>query len=58
MDRKGKLWYMIGDSEWIEARYTKDLEEQSNTKTAQEQVRKTATKKKIKNLSLRLKLRR
>ena len=55
VDRKGKLWYMIGDSEWIEARYTKDLEEQSNTKTAQEQVRKTATKKKIKKSKAKVK---
>ncbi len=26
VDKKGKLWYKIGDNEWIEARYTIDLD--------------------------------
>ena len=50
VDRKGKLWYMIGDSEWIEARYTEDLEEKSDAKTAREQVKSVATKKKDKKI--------
>lgn len=25
LDKKGRLWYMVGDSEWIEARYTTDI---------------------------------
>lgn len=29
VDRKGRLWYKIGASEWIEARYTIDLKERS-----------------------------
>lgn len=53
VDRKGKLWYMIGDSEWIEARYTEDLEEKSNAKTAREQVKFVATKKKSKKVKLK-----
>ena len=53
VDRKGKLWYMIGDSEWIEARYTEDLEEKSDAKTAREQVKFVATKKKSKKVKLK-----
>ena len=26
VDKNGKLWYMVGDNEWIEARYTVDVE--------------------------------
>lgn len=27
VDKNGNLWYMVGDQEWIEARYTVDVEE-------------------------------
>lgn len=46
VDKKGKLWYKVGDNEWIEARYTKDLDDELPDKTA-EQVT-AATDKKIK----------
>lgn len=44
VDKKGKLWYKVGDNEWIEARYTKDLEEKVPAKTAEKVT--TTTKKK------------
>ena len=36
VDKNGALWYMVGDNEWIEARYTIDLDEE--TETAQTQT--------------------
>ena len=50
VDRKGKLWYMIGDSEWIEARYTEDLETKADARTAREQVKPAVSKKKNKQV--------
>lgn len=55
VDRKGKLWYMIGDSEWIEARYTQDLTQDSNAQTVHEQVKSAVTKKKNKKAKSKIK---
>ncbi|KJY60284.1 C40 family peptidase [Lactobacillus apis] len=49
VDKKGKLWYKIGDNEWIEARYTKDLDgedNESNDKSANNKKDKKAKKQK------------
>ncbi|MBA1392673.1 peptidoglycan endopeptidase [Lactobacillus sp. XV13L] len=45
VDRKGRLWYKIGYSEWIEARYTEDLD---NKKAGQELPSVHAIAKKVK----------
>lgn len=49
VDKKGNLWYKIGDNEWIEARYTKDLDgedNESNDKSANNKKDKKAKKQK------------
>lgn len=46
VDKKGKLWYKIGDNEWIEARYTEDLDdEESANQAATEQIAAKPKKK-------------
>lgn len=45
VDRKGRLWYKVGEDEWIEARYTEDLEDGSSMNSSQEQVKSAASKK-------------
>lgn len=35
VDKNGALWYMVGDNEWIEARYTVDLDEETGTEKNQ-----------------------
>lgn len=42
VDKKGKLWYMVGDNEWIQARYTVDLDADS---AAANHANKAKTKK-------------
>ena len=41
VDKHGKLWYMVGDNEWIEARYTVEVKQQESERTKK-------TKKKVK----------
>lgn len=50
VDKKGNLWYMVGDHEWIQARYTVDLDQNKTTVKTKKAKRKTLTtriKKKI-----------
>lgn len=43
VDKHGKLWYMVGDNEWIQARYTVDVD--SNDETPSEPAKKTTKSK-------------
>lgn len=45
LDKSGNLWYMVGDNEWIQARYTVDVDTNQNTTPT---VKKTKTAKKAK----------
>lgn len=51
VDKKGNLWYKIGDNEWIEARYTKDLDGEavdSDDQPAKNQLKDLVNNKKDK----------
>lgn len=49
VDKKGKLWYKIGENEWIEARYTKELDAESSASV----IKETANKKKEKQTPIK-----
>ena len=57
LDKSGNLWYMVGDNEWIQARYTVDVDASQNTQVATSTVKKTAKvkKSKISNLAKKAK---
>ena len=40
VDSKGSLWYKVGTREWIEARYTVDVNEEEPVKTAAKTIKK------------------
>ena len=40
VDKKGNLWYKVGTREWIEARYTVDVNEEEPVKTAAKTTKK------------------
>lgn len=44
VDKHGKLWYMVGDNEWIEARYTVEVDEKDSNKTDNKKTEKTKKK--------------
>ncbi|BDR61041.1 C40 family peptidase [Lactobacillus xylocopicola] len=48
VDRKGRLWYKIGYDEWIQARYTEDLEEKEAGSKVDKPAATRAPKKKVK----------
>lgn len=51
VDKKGNLWYMVGDNEWIEARYTVDVEtnnDNSANETTEKKSKITTLAKKAK----------
>lgn len=45
-DKAGNLWYMVGDNEWIQARYTEDLDanNQEAAKAATKQTQQSKSK--------------
>lgn len=45
VDKKGNLWYMVGDDEWIQARYTVDVDSSSSTTTTSKKTTKKSRKK-------------
>lgn len=49
IDKKGNLWYKVGTREWIEARYTVDVDKETttpvNTSTKAKKTAKKSTKK-------------
>lgn len=49
VDKKGNLWYKVGTREWIEARYTVDVDKETttpvNTSTKAKKTAKKSTKK-------------
>ncbi|GAA3638573.1 C40 family peptidase [Lactobacillus hamsteri] len=57
VDKSGNLWYMVGDNEWIQARYTVDVDTSQNTQATTSTVKKTKTvkKSKISNLAKKAK---
>lgn len=52
VDSKGGLWYKVGTREWIEARYTVDVNEETPVKTA---VKTTKKKSAVVNLANKVK---
>ncbi|RHW54956.1 C40 family peptidase [Lactobacillus bombicola] len=49
IDRKDRLWYKIGENEWIEARYTIDLEKEKPNNKKQLHLLTDKASKEIKN---------
>lgn len=43
VDSKGSLWYKVGTREWIEARYTVDVNEETPVKTGAKTTKKKST---------------
>ncbi|RVU70929.1 MULTISPECIES: C40 family peptidase [Lactobacillus] len=54
LDKSGKLWYMVGDNEWIQARYTIDVGTENAGKTAN--VDTKSKKSKLATLTSKAKL--
>ncbi|MDB6224680.1 C40 family peptidase [Lactobacillus amylovorus] len=52
VDSKGSLWYKVGTREWIEARYTVDVSEEEQVKTA---TKTTKKKSPVANLANKVK---
>lgn len=44
VDKKGNLWYMVGDDEWIQARYTVDIEKDSEPTQSVKPAKSTKSK--------------
>lgn len=55
VDKKGNLWYMVGDDEWIQARYTVDVEKEAAPAATKTTKAKSATKSKLSVLAQKAK---